>query len=56
VVSTLIFVFEVLQNEVSMLTLEADPGKATSDFNLKNYVKNLVTQRSRTNIKSLTQT
>jgi hypothetical protein len=53
-VSTLIFVFEFLQNEVSMLMLEADP--ATSDFNIKNYVKDKVTERSRTNIKSLTQT
>jgi hypothetical protein len=45
-----------MQNEVSMLMLKADPQSAPSIYNLHKQAKDEVTDLSKKDIKSLTQT
>jgi len=45
-----------LQNEVSMLLLNADPKRKSNIYNLHKEIKDKVTEESRKNVKSLTET
>jgi hypothetical protein len=50
------YFFNLKQNEVSMRMLKADPQDAPSILNIHKHVKDQVTDISRKDIKSLTQT